>query len=92
MLGLNHINNIPIYTRLCDIQARKEQLKNEIRKSKGQIGSLWTSLFAQNKPSTKGEMLTSIISYSMTAFDAFMLVNKLTRQYGHLFGRKRKKK
>lgn len=86
------MNNIPLYTRLSDVQARKEQLRKDIHKANGQIGDLWASLFAHKKPNTKGEMVTSIISYSVTAFDAFMLVNKLMRQYGHLFGRKKKRK
>lgn len=78
------------FNTLEDIQARKDELLTEIHKSNEQIGDLWNGLFVQKKASTRGELLTSIISKSITAFDAFMLVRKLVMQYGHLF-RKTKK-
>lgn len=78
------------FNTLEDIQARKDELQEEIHKSNEQIGSLWNGLFTQKKANTKGELITSIISKSITAFDAFMLVRKLMMQYGHLFKKKKK--
>lgn len=78
------------FNTLEDIQARKDELQAEIHKSNEQIGDLWNGLFTQKKANTRGELITSIISKSITAFDAFMLVRKLMLQYGHLFKKKKK--
>lgn len=73
-----------------DIQARKEELREDIHSSNDQISALWNYLFTPKKANTKGEMVTSIISNSITAFDTFMLMRKLFSQYGHLFKRTKK--
>jgi hypothetical protein len=36
-------------------------------------------------------MIAGLISNSITAIDAFLLVRKLIRNYGFLFGRKKRK-
>ena len=84
-------NRIISYNTLAEIQAHKDELRTEIRKKSEQIGTTWNSLFAPQKASTRGELVTSIISNSITAFDAFMLVRKLMSRYGSLFrGRKKR--
>jgi len=80
-----------IFNTLEDIQTRKNELQTEIHQTNEQIGILWNDLFAQKKDNTKGEMITGIISKSITAFDAFILMRKLFAQYGHIFRRKRKR-
>lgn len=84
-------NNL-IYTDLAQVQARKEELREEIHKANTQIGNLWSSLLTPKTTNTKGELIATIISNSVTAFDAFLLVRKLMNQYGALFGKKRKKR
>ena len=81
----------PVYNTLEDIQQRKEALQADIQKDNEQIGTLWRNLTAPQKADTKGELVTNLISNSITAIDAFLLVRKLMKTYGHLFGRKRKK-
>jgi hypothetical protein len=79
------------YHTLEDVQLRKEELQAEIEKQNEEIGALWSGLFAPRRANTKGELITNIISNSITAFDAFMLVRKLMTQYGSLFGKKKRR-
>lgn len=79
-------------TTLEEIQARKSSLLTRIQERNEEIATLWEDVFIPKKASTKGELITTIISNSITAFDAFMLVRKLLRQYGSLFYRSKKRK
>ncbi len=79
------------YHTLEDVQLRKEELQAEIQKQNEEISVLWNELFIPRKANTKGELIANIISNSITAFDAFMLVRKLMNQYGSFFGRKKKR-
>lgn len=79
------------YHTLEDVQLRKEELQAEIQKQNEEINVLWNELFIPRKANTKGELIANIISNSITAFDAFMLVRKLMNQYGSFFGRKKKR-
>ena len=72
-----------------DIRLCKEELSQALHQKGEEIDSLWHDVFVPQKSSTKGELITSIISNSITAFDAFMLVRKLMHQYGSLFTRKK---
>ena len=65
----------------------------EKRQAKGeQVAKLLEELTAAQKPSTRREMITNIISEGIMAFDIFMTIRKLTIQYGSLFSIFRKKK
>ncbi len=75
---------------LEELEIRKEELRTEIQRKGEVVAGLWEDLFTEKKASTRGEMITSIVSKSITAFDAFMLARKLVKQYGHLFGRKKR--
>ena len=79
-----------IFRTIEDIQARRKELRGQLHASSELIGDLWTELSKESKPSSRGEMVTSIISKSITAFDAFMLARKLVTQYGHIFRRRKK--
>jgi len=48
-------------------------------------------LTAPKKSDTKGELIANLISNSITAIDAFLLVRKLMKSYGHLFGKKKRR-
>lgn len=86
------MNNVRTYTNLSEVQARKDELREEIHKANAQIGGLWSDLFTPKKANTKGELIATIVSNSITAFDAFMLVRKLMNQYGTLFGRHKRRR
>lgn len=80
------------YNTLEEVTLRKEELHNQIQKQNEAIGTLWGELTEPKKAGTKGELISNIISNAITAFDAFMLVKKLTGQYRDFFGVKSKKK
>ena len=79
------------YSSLEEIQSRKDQLKDDIQQQSGQITNLWRDLTAPQPSSSKGEMIASLVTNSITAIDGFLLVRKLIRSYGFLFGRKKRK-
>ena len=79
------------YSTLEQIQQRKEALHVNIQKDNEQIGLLWHQLTAPQKSDSKGELIANLISNSITAIDAFLLVRKLMKSYGHLFGKKKRK-
>lgn len=81
----------PTYSTLEDIQQRKEAVQANIQKDNEQIGLLWHQLTAPQKSDSKGELIANLISNSITAIDAFLLVRKLMKSYGHLFGKKKRK-
>ena len=81
---------ITTYNTLEDIQLRKEQLQVDIQTGSEQIGSLWHELFVPKKANTKGEMVANLVSNSITAIDAFLLVRKLMKNYSGLFGRRKR--
>jgi hypothetical protein len=81
----------PTYSTLEDIQQRKEAVHANIQKDNERIGLLWHDLTAPQKSDTKGELIANLISNSITAIDAFLLVRKLMKSYGYLFGKKKRR-
>lgn len=79
------------YSSLTEIQARKDELKDEIHQQSGQISTLWHDLTAPQESSSKGELIAHLVTNSITAIDGFLLVRKLIRSYGYIFGRKKRK-
>lgn len=82
----------PQYNTLEDIALRKDELKAQIDKESDKIGTLWRSLWGPQKTESKGELIANNVSNSITAIDAFILVRKLMKTYGWIFGRRKKKK
>jgi hypothetical protein len=83
------------YRTLEEIRERKQELRRHIDRDSQQIGQLWGTLFVKREQSTRGEFISSIISNSALAIDAFLMVRKLRKNYkvlSGLFGRKKKKK
>ncbi len=81
----------PVYNTLEDIQLDKEKLQAVIQQDSDKISQLWHELTVPKKASTKGEMVSNLVMNSITAIDAFLLVRKLMKTYGHLFNWKKKK-
>ena len=79
------------YNSLEEIESRKAQLKDDIQQKSDQIGDVWRDLTTPQPTNTKGEMVASLVTKSITAIDAFLLMRKLMRNYGFLFGRKKRK-
>jgi hypothetical protein len=86
-------NTTPAYTTLEQLQQRKEELRASLQGESQKIGELWHGLTAPKPDSSKGEMIASLVTNSITASDAFLLVRKLMKTYGtigNLFRRKKK--
>ena len=79
------------YNSLEEIESRKAQLKDDIQQKSDQIGNVWRDLTTPQPTNTKGEMVASLVTKSITAIDAFLLMRKLMRNYGFLFVRKKRK-
>ena len=80
------------YRTLEDIRQRKEELAQGIQEDNVRFGQLWNDTFVLRKDSTKGEWVSGLIANSVTAVDTFLLVRKLVKNYGHLFGLRKKKR
>ena len=72
------------YSTLEEIQLRKDQLSESINRDREQIATLWNSVFTKREDATKGEYIATIISHSVMAIDAFMLVRKLMKNYSNV--------
>lgn len=81
---------INTYRNIEDIQLRKEELRTSIDQRSEIIANLWSDLTTVKRSGDKGEMVAGVISKSIMAFDAVMVVSKLYRRYGKLFKKKRR--
>ena len=82
----------PSYRNMEELQLRKEELRKSIQGERQKIGELWHGLTSPQPASSKGELVTSIITNSITAIDAFLLMRKLMKIYGNCFHKTKKKK
>ena len=82
----------PTYNTLEEIQRRKEELQTGIQQQNEQIGTLWRELTTPQDTNSKGELIASLVTNSVTAIDGFLLVRKLMKTYGWIFKKKNKKK
>ena len=73
------------YNTLEEIQLRRNQLSEDIEREGEQIAVLWGDLFKRNEDSTRGEQIATLITNSITAIDAFLLVRKLIKNYSDVF-------
>lgn len=81
---------INTYRNIEDIQLRKEELRTSIDQRSEIIANLWSDLTTVKRSGDKGEMVAGVISKSIMAFDAVMVVSKLYRRYGNFFKKKRR--
>ena len=80
------------YRTLEEIRERKLQLSEELNRDTTKMGMLWGKTFVKREDATKGEYVASMINNGILAFDAFMLIRKLKRNYNSLFGSKKRKR
>lgn len=79
------------YHTLEEIRLRKEELANAIQQDSTKFSSLWNQTFIKRESNSKGEYISGLIANSITAIDAFLLIRKLMKGYGNLFGKSGKK-
>lgn len=86
MINNNH-REVPYtsFTSLEDITAHKNEIGSNIAESKKKIVTLWNLLSTPEPTNNRGELISSLINNSITAFDAFMLGWKLTKRFGRIF-------
>jgi len=75
------------YRTLDEIRQRKDQLSEELQQDSTRFSTLWGQLFVKRKDVSKGEFIASMVTNSITAIDAFLLVRKLLKNYRSIFRR-----
>ena len=80
------------YRTLDEIRQRKEKLADEIRLDNTKFTTLWNQVFLKKEGNSKGDYIGALVSNGFLAVDTFLLIRKLMKGYGLLFGKKKKKK
>lgn len=80
------------YHTLDEIRLRKEELQEKLQRDNQEFTSLWNRLFLNQGKNSKGDYIAEFISNGVVAFDTFMLVRKLLKTYGFIFGKSKKRK
>ena len=79
------------YHSLEEIRLRKEELSEAIQQDSTKFSSLWNQTFVKREGNSKGEYISGLIANGVTAIDAFLLIRKLVKNYGSIFGKSSKK-
>ena len=80
------------YRTLDEIRERKDELLDELQKDSTKMSTMWNQVFLKREENSKGDYIASLGSNGVMAFDAFLLIRKLMKGYGILFGKNKKKK
>ena len=80
------------YCTLDEIRERKDELLDELQKDSTKMSTMWNQVFLKREENSKGDYIASLVSNGVMAFDAFLLIRKLMKGYGILFGKNKKKK
>ena len=78
------------YRTLDEIQARKDELLDEIRQDNTKMSTMWNQVFLKRENNTKTDYIASIVTKGIVAFDTFLLNRKRMKGYGILVGKKKK--
>ena len=80
------------YRTLDEIRMRKDELLNELQQDNTKFTTLWNQVFLKREDNTKAEYITGLVSNGIVAFDTFLMIRKLMKNYGFLFVKKNKRK
>ena len=83
------------YRTLDEIRLRKDELLEQLEQDNTRFSTLWKQVFLKREESTKTEYITGLVSNGIMAVDTILMVRKLVKNYGFLFGfgsKKKKKK
>jgi hypothetical protein len=75
------------FRTLEEIRERKEQLLSELQEDNTKFSMLWGQTFVKREGNTKSDYIASLVANSVTAIDVFLVIRKLMKNYGSLFGR-----
>ena len=79
------------YRTLDELRQRKDQLAEQIQQDNTKFTTLWNQVFLKKEGNSKGDYIASLVSNGFMAVDAIILIRKLMKGYGFLFGKKKKK-
>ena len=74
------------YRTLEDIRQRKDELLEQLQKDNTKFTTLWDQVFVKKEGNSKGDYIAALVS------NGFVLIRKLIKGYGYLFGNKKRKK
>jgi len=74
------------YRTLDEIRQRKDELLESIQQDNTQFTKLWNQVFLKKEENSKGDYIASLVSHGVMAVDTFILIRKLMKGYGFLFG------
>ena len=83
------------YRTLEEIRQRKDELLEQLQQDNTRFSTLWNQVFMKREDNTKAEYITGIVSNGIMAVDTILMIRKLVKNYGFLFGfgsKKKKKK
>ena len=80
------------FCTLEEIRERKDALLEDIQKDKDKAAALWNKTFLKREDTSKGDYIASLVSNGFMAIDAFLLVRKLMKSYGSIFGKEKSKR
>lgn len=80
------------YRTLDEIRERKDELLDELQQDSTKMSTMWNQVFLKREENSKGDYIASLVSNGVMAFDVFLLIRKLMKGYGILFGKNKKKK
>ena len=80
------------YRTLEEIRQRKDELLEQLQQDNTRFSTLWNQVFLKREENTKAEDLTGLVSNGIVAVDTILMIRKLLKTYGFLFGFRSKKK
>lgn len=80
------------YRTLEEIRQRKDELLEELNGDNTKFTTLWNQVFLKKEDNSRGDYIASLVSNGFMAVDAILLIRKLMKGYGFLFGKKKGKK
>jgi hypothetical protein len=80
------------YRTLDEIRERKDELLDELQQDSTKMSTMWNQVFLKREENSKGDYIASLVSNGVMAFDVFLLIRKLMKGYGILFGKNKKKR
>ena len=80
------------YRTLEEIRQRKDELLNDLQQDNTLFSKLWNQVFLKREDNTKTDFIAGLVSNGIVAVDTFLLIRKLLKGYGFLFGFGSKKK
>ncbi len=69
------------FSSLKEIEARKERLREDIRRGNQTITRLSTDIFVPKKPDNRKEMISQAVNVGFIIFDIILLAKKLDSKY-----------